>query len=359
MPHRSRLTCPLTTALVLLGACSFDSDGHSDAAPPPGPDPSASVLVRGSIVDIESGTPVDADLELRVEGIVPAPAVLVNGSNFSLEAPANSVFHIVSADSPDLRRSYNAAIEVGTDDIDTVELFAISERFLTGMADEFGLNKPVEVGVIVARALDAAGAPYAGLPGDAFDLPPNVAGPFFLDGNRQPDANLAQTSSSGFVVFFDVAPGLTSIASQQDADVAVSMPGAPVNADAVTFVSLRVDEAIDAALPETVSFSEHVLEALERRGCTNCHDGTRAGNDLGGLRLNGAPSRVYNELLREPSPIDQRARVDLESPAESLLLTLPAAEDPPDRHPFSTFSSDKDRDYALIYRWIQQGALRN
>ena len=59
--------------------------------------------------------------------------------------------------------------------------------------------------------------------------------------------------------------------------------------------------------------------------------------------------------------IDELAakRVDLAAPEMSLVLTMPSAENPPDRHPNVTYSGPNDRDYQLILVWIREGAKLN
>jgi hypothetical protein len=118
----------------------------------------------------------------------------------------------------------------------------------------------------------------------------------------------------------------------------------------------RLDPDSDIA---DVSFADDVAPIFERRGCVTCHDGNGIGKDLGGLHLNGAPDKMHKELVTEISANHGVVRVNLESPEQSLMLTLPSAEEPPDAHPVSTFASAEDEDYQLIYVWIAEGALKN
>ena len=68
---------------------------------------------------------------------------------------------------------------------------------------------------------------------------------------------------------------------------------------------------------------------------------------------------MHKELTEEVSGRHQVVRVNLAAPAESLMLTLPSKEDPPDVHPNSTFLSSSDPDYLTILGWIREGALDN
>ena len=77
------------------------------------------------------------------------------------------------------------------------------------------------------------------------------------------------------------------------------------------------------------------------------------------LMLDGGDNKVFREAAEEISITHGVARVDLEEPAASLLLTQPSAEDPADAHPNVTFLGAQDPDYLLILVWIQEGAQLN
>jgi hypothetical protein len=68
---------------------------------------------------------------------------------------------------------------------------------------------------------------------------------------------------------------------------------------------------------------------------------------------------MYKELAQEISPNHGTLRVDVNNPAQSLMLRMPGREDPPDAHPNVTFASADDPDYILIHAWISEGALEN
>ena len=98
---------------------------------------------------------------------------------------------------------------------------------------------------------------------------------------------------------------------------------------------------------------------FETRGCVNCHDGSGIGKDLGELHLNGEEQKMYRELAEEVSPTYGVLRVDRVTPLQSLVLTMPSREDPPDAHPNVTFAGPTDPDYLIILGWISEGALDN
>jgi hypothetical protein len=118
----------------------------------------------------------------------------------------------------------------------------------------------------------------------------------------------------------------------------------------------------DAAPPEPpsdVTFGSQVKPMFARRGCVPCHAGPGAGHTVGGLKLDGDDSNTYKELTQEISRTYHVARVSLDAPESSLLLTLPLLEDPPDSHPIAVFTSTSDPDYLLLLGWIRQGAPHN
>ena len=81
--------------------------------------------------------------------------------------------------------------------------------------------------------------------------------------------------------------------------------------------------------------------------------GERAGQGIGGLTLNGGS--VYRELITERP----NTRVQLATPENSLVLTMPSRETPPDRHPNIPFASGNDPDYLKLLVWIREGAKDN
>ncbi len=109
--------------------------------------------------------------------------------------------------------------------------------------------------------------------------------------------------------------------------------------------------------PGPVSFSADVLPVFERRGCVICH-ATGPGNDDGGLKLTGDATKIHDELAKELSLTYLSTRIDLATPAASLLLRMPLLEDPADAHPVAPFASTADADYVLLLAWITQGAPR-
>lgn len=346
--------------LVLAGALTLGACGGEESGDGVPPGEAASYDVSGSVLDLETGEAVAGSATVSLEGVSPTPTISINGSSFVIEdVPANSAFHLLAGSPPAYRATYNAAVEVAESDVSGVELYVVREEYLAQLATAFGVSPTSGTGVIIARAVDQSGVVFEGLPGTAFELPDSVQGPFFLDAALQPDPQRSATSASGFVVFFDVAPGVTALAAADGANHQIAMASSPVAAAAVTFATLTVVEGEVIPLPQNVSFSRDVAMVFENRGCVNCHDGGGIGKDLGGLHLNGAPEKMFKEITTEASPTYGVLRIDRNNPEASLLLTMPSFEDPADAHPFATFTGVDDPDYLIILAWIQQGALQN
>jgi hypothetical protein len=345
------LGCAL--ALALAGACGGDPGDGGDTAD----DGPSYYMATGTVLDFVSGEPLEV-ATVSTDGLVPAPTISVTGASFTIEnIPQHSVFHVLAGAPPSYRSTYNAPVTITTSDRDGVDVYAVSEDFLGGLATAFGVTGPTGA-VLLAQVTDDNGAPVAGIPGTAFALPDEIVGPYFLDADRQPDANLSATSASGWVAFFSVPAGLVSISAVADSGYTMSMADSPAANTAVTLASIQVVDG-EVVLPTNVSFLNDVSPIFISRGCVGCHDGGGIGKDLGGLHLNGAQEKMYREVAEEISPTYNTTRVNIQAPELSLLLTMPSREDPPDAHPNVTFASKDDPDYLIILAWITEGALKN
>ncbi len=348
----------MVAALVLVfGACEIGSgdDGNGD-----GDGDVTTYRVSGTVVDFVTGEALAGSATISVNGITPAPTVSVSGADFTIEGvPNNSVFNMLAGSPPEYRSTYNVATTVEADDVNGVTLSVVSEAYLSDLTSGFNVNIGAGSTILISQLIDESGIPQAGIPSSAFDLPPSVLGPFFLDENRQPSPNLNATSSSGFVVLFDVPTGLFSVAASVDSGYTMTMPESPTAATAATLAEIVVVQGEAPEIPVNVSFNNDVAPIFELRGCVNCHDGGGIGKDLGSLHLNGEDNKMYKELVLEMSPTHGVPRVDVLDPANSLMLTMPSREVPADNHPNITFASPTDPDYQIILAWITEGALKN
>jgi len=338
----------LLTCVVAATACGTDSSGGDDG--PLG----GSRTVTGTVVDFETGTTIAGAASISTSGVVPAPRVTTQGADFTIEGvPDNSTFQILAAVPPTHHSTFGPSVDVLTADISGVEVPVVSEDFLSGLATAFGVTPSATKGVLIAQLVDGAGQPKAGVPGGQIILPNSNGGPFFLDDNLSPDPNATSSSNSGYVVFFDVDPGIAELNPAAAPTVTLDMAASPINAGTVTLSTIAVtDGAPDT--PTNVSFKTTIVPIFSNRGCVACHSGGGIGKDLGGLKLDGPASQVYTELR-----VEDPTRVRLDEPELSLVLTMPSREDPPDTHPNVTFASKSDPDYVKILVWIEEGGLDN
>jgi hypothetical protein len=227
----------------------------------------------------------------------------------------------------------------------------VSEVFLEGLATAFNVTPSAAKGVLLAQLVDDNGDPTPGIPGGQLVVPGGVDGPFFLDADLAPDPGATATSTSGYVVFFEVDVGVVELGQAAAPTVTLAMPASPINAGTITLARI-VTTAGAPEVPVNVSFSNTIRPIFTARGCVACHSG--GWFDLGGLKLDGPPQQLYGELIEEDP-----TRVNTVDPTISLLLRMPAREDPADTHPNVTFASNSDPDYQKILVWISEGALDN
>jgi len=316
--------------------------------------------VSGTVVDFVSGEPVDGEASVAPANIETELHVSVSGASFEVTGvPPGSVFNLVAGASG-YRNTYSVAIEMGETDITDFEAQVVGTTYLEDLATAFGVQPTATKGVLIARAVDADRAPLAGIAAADLYLDGTMpqAGPFFLDANLQPDATADATSSSGYVVLFELDPGQVSLTAAPDAEIGVVMPVSPVSASAVTLAEVAVDVGGQVELPANISFSQDIMPIFSTRGCDNCHSGGGIGNKIGNLFLDGGAKKTYTEVVADISPTYGVPRVDLAAPENSLMLTVPGPTIVGD-HPATIFASTSDPDYLKLLVWIQEGALEN
>jgi hypothetical protein len=318
------------------------------------------LTVSGSVIGFDQAA-ISGSATIAVSGLNPPPTISVTGADFEISGVAPfSVFQILSGAPPEYRNTYEVATEVADEDVSGLEVRTVSETFLAELETTFGVTPAAGTGIVLGRAVGDDGSPRDGVEASVFEIggaaPP--AGPFFLDDANAPDAALTETSASGWVVFYDVPAGLVSFNAAMGSGVTVVAPESPVAANTVTITDLLVTDG-ELVIPVDVSFENDVVPIFAKRGCDVCHSGNSIGADLGDLALNSGLNKIYRELTEETSPTHGTVRVNLDVPAESILLTLPSFENPPDAHPNATFSSSADPDYLTILGWITEGAQQN
>lgn len=334
--------------LAVLAACGFDG---GDDGPPSGP-LGGSLMVAGNVVDFETGAAISGTASVSTSGLLGGPSVTTQGASFTITGiPENSAFQILAGAPPTHRSTFSSTVTVISDDLDGLTVPAVSEAYLARLATSFGVTPTAAKGVLFVRAVDGAGMPKANVASASFVLTGSV-GPKFLDANLNPLPAATATSASGWAVFFEVPIGVAALVPPGNATV--EMATSPINAGVVTLADATVTAGAQV-LPTNVSFATTVFPIFAARGCVACHSGGGPGKDLGGLHLDGGTNLAYREIVEERP----NTRVKLATPEQSLLLTFPSREDPPDRHPNNTFASATDRDYLKILVWIREGAKNN
>lgn len=360
------LSLSLSLSLSVFG-CGSDKDssgpGDDDGGPGDGADAGPEdigptyLTVTGTVADFATGEAIDIDPGITTTGLSPQPQVSLDGADFTLEnVLENSTFHII-ATAPEHVSTVAAAVTIAEENVDGVVGYVVSEAFVAAAAEAFEVE-PGTDGIVLARAVDDAGEPVAGIPADAFELAQEnpIAGPFFLDELMAPAPDLDATSESGWVVFFAVQPGLFAVTARDESGYVMDMPTSPIEASSATVAELVVTEG-EVELPTNISFATDVINVFETRGCADCHSGNGDGKDLANLTLDGGLNKIYMELM-DPAT-NPGMRVNITTAEESLILRMPSAEDPPDGHPTVVFASPNDPDYITLLTWIREGAQRD
>lgn len=333
-----------------------DAGVAPDGGPPPPPPPTLSVT--GTVIDFVTRAELTVSASVSPIDILPPPAVQVTGADFTLtDVAGNSIFRLLVG-AVGYRSTFSQPLQVAEADLSAVTVEAASAAFIADAAQQFGVTVAAGTGVVIARAVDQYGAPVEGVPAGAFyvnDAAP-VAGPYFLNAQRQPDDALTATSTSGYALFFNVSPGDVTISESPTSSFALASIAAPVDSDTATRLDVRA-EAGEFVLPVNVDFATDVIAVFENKGCADCHSGGGVGFDLGNLTLDASPNLIYNEVTSELSPNYGVARVNLADPEASLLLYVPTTG--PNIHPIQMFYGYSDPDYLTLLSWITDGAPRD
>jgi hypothetical protein len=331
---------------IVLAACDFNSDSSGPLG--------GALTVSGNVVDFQTGAALEVAASVTTSGLAPAPKVTSQGAAFTIESvPENSAFQILAGAPPTHRATFSQAVVVISDDVKDVKAPAVSEAFLASLASAFGVTPSAAKGVLFIHLVDGAGKSRAGV--TASNLLVAGAGlAHFLDVNLMPAPAATASSSSGWVVFFEVPVGVVSLGQPAATTMTLDMAVSPLNAGTVTIADAKVTDGA-AVLPTNVLFATQIVPIFQTRGCQNCHSGGGIGKDLGNLTLDGPASKIYKELVEERP----NTRVRVTSPETSLVLTMPSREDPPDGHPNVTFTGPRDPDYLKLLVWIREGAKLN
>jgi len=335
--------------LLLVLACVGCSDSLQSTEPIGG-----ALTVKGSVLDFETGAAVTGTPMLSTIGLTPEPMIVQSGASFTLSGvPEVSAFQLVAMMPPTYVPTVSPTIIAGKSDVSGARGYLVATNYLTALVNGFGVTTDSTRGVLLLHLLTPDGQPKPNIAGSNLVIA-GTSGPQFLDATMHA-STATVSSSSAWVVFFNVPAGTVTLGQAANATVTITMDTEPIGAAQVTVAEATVTDGAPAPLPTNVSFANDVFPIFTNRGCVGCHSGNGAGRDLGNLTLDGSTNLVYKELTGTEDP----ARVVLAMPEKSLVLTMPSAESPPDAHPNVTFRSPTDPDYEKILVWIREGAKDN
>ena len=334
----------MISAAIVFTGCSFSSDSVEPLG--------GSLSVKGQVVDFQTTAAVDVVTDVIVSGLSPLPEVSHDGAAFTIDAiPENSAFGVLAA--APMHHSTLSQVVVTTSSIDGVKLPVVSDAFIASLASGFGATPSAAKGIVLLHLIDATGKSAAGVAATNFTIA-GTNGPHFLDANMMAAATATSSTSSGWVVFFDVPPGLIGLSQGINVSVTIDMASLPAAGGVVTIAEGKVTAGAPV-LPSNVSFTAQVVPIFSARGCVACHSGGGIGKDQGNLTLAGSSNLIYKELVQERP----NTRVRVAAPETSLVLTMPSAEVPPDAHPNVTFTGPRDPDYLKLLVWIRECAKQN
>lgn len=354
-------------AVLATAACAGDPPDPSavdatgaDADPTDAP-PAATLQVSGKSKDYFTGATMQAVM-LTTEGMEPEAtgASDLMGDYTLPDVPAGSVFYVhATRDLYRLTRNLPVRVEGAS---------VMADQHLVSLADSrrqyvsLGLTPTAGTAVVFGHLVRNNGTPLEGVPLADIVLVDGLGaavgrGPYFFGAQGDLVSNATLATSTAFngrarVGFLDVPPGsytlkvtyTTGAGAPRTEDVAIvtTADGASI----ATTGNLPMDP-----MPGQRTFTTDVYPRLQTAangglGCANCHT---AGGPAAVLPYDLPVQMTYDAI---------RARmnvVNLLAPADSLLLTKPLYEDPPN-HPNATFLDVNDPDYLVFLQWITQGA---
>lgn len=339
----------------------MSTDAGVDGEPGIDAAPSVTFSVTGKAKDYFTGAAL-ADVALATEGMEPE----LTGSSDALgdytidQVPPGTVFY-VSASRLQFRATRSLPVRVDDAsvmaDVSVVSL-PDSRRQYTSL----GLTPTAGTAVVFADLRRNDGTPLEGvaladiLLVDAVDAPVGL-GPYFFGATGDLVANATLAVSTAFngrarVGFLDVPSGpvtlkvTSTIGAGPPITELVELVAAPDGATLGATGNLAMGPA-----PGARTFTADIYPRLQTAangglGCANCHTAGGAGAVL---QYDLPVQMAYDAIRARPGVVDTAA------PADSLLLTKPLYEDPPN-HPNATFLDMLDPDYLVVMEWITQGA---
>lgn len=338
-----------------------DVDGSADPA---------LLSVSGKTVDYFTSTPLES-VTLGTEGMTPAASGSSDATgNYELRVPPGSVFY-ASAARANYRPTRSAPIRVAGDSLVMTDLTLVSVNDSRRQYTSLGLTPTAGRAVLFGLLIRNNGMPLEGIPladitlVDAQQAPVGL-GPYFFGANGDLVSNATLAVSTAFagkarVGFLDVPPGTYTLKVTYTAGTGggggtpeIRTYEIPIEAIADGATLAMTGGGDDDMTPPAGArtFTLDVYPRLQKAangglGCANCHT---AGGVAAILQYDLPLADAYAAITGLPGVVNPAATA-----AQSLLLTKPLYEDPPN-HPNATFLTTLDPDYIVILEWIQQGA---
>jgi hypothetical protein len=369
--------------LIYVFALSFGAAACVGNAPPSGGDDVDAggdvdgtadpvlLSVQGKTVDYFTAAPLDT-VTLATEGMTPAASGSSDATgNYELRVPPGSVFY-ASATRANYRPTRSAPIRVTDQSLLATDLTLVSVNDSRRQYTSLGLTPTAGRAVLFGLLLRNNGTPLEGIPladitlVDAQQAPAGV-GPYFFGANGDLVSNATLAVSTAFggkarVGFLDVPPGTYTLKVKYTAGggggggtTEIRTYEIPVEAVADGATLAQSGGGDDDMTPPAGArtFTTDVYPRLQKAangglGCANCH--TNGGVAGAVLQFDLPVTEAFAAIGMRPGVVNPAATA-----AQSLLLTKPLYEDPPN-HPNATFLTTLDPDYIVILEWIQQGA---
>lgn len=367
-----RLPYALATFALLAAAaaagCAGEAPGMSvDAGGDDGGDdvdaaPALTFSVTGKAKDYFTGTAL-AQVAIATDGMQPELSGTTDSAgDYRLDGvPPGTVFY-VSTSRLQFRPTRNEPVRVETESI-TADQLVVSLPDSRRQYTTLNLTPTAGTAVLFADLRRNNGTPLEGVPlTDIVLVDPAGApvglGPYFFGPTGDLVANATLATSTAYngrarVGFLDVPPGpvVLKVTSTPPAG------GGPrteelqlvAAADGATLAATGSQGAGPGMMART--FTTDVYPRLQTAangglGCANCHTAGGAGAVL---QYDLPVQMAYDAIMARPNVVVTA------TPADSLLLTKPLYDDPPN-HPNATFLDMNDPDYIVFLQWIMQGA---
>jgi hypothetical protein len=327
--------------------------------------PVAGYSVGGVVEDYETQAPLASPphpISLQTRGLAAGRQAENDGcGRFALVGiPEGSVLFVLAtpADGAYLATA-NTVISVRGEGTRT-SLSVVSRDYRERQHAAADLGIAARATMVIVELEDERGAGLTGLPHDGIALlnaqnrrlglgPFNMSETGILPRGRAARATVADGRGRVRIAFLNAPAGVHRLV------VAATRDG---RLDRTATLVIAPEDGVGLAravlAPATAgrpAFAEDIYPMLQRvafggLGCASCHT---TGGTAGDLVLDVEVVTVHERLLRQPGV------VHLATPQESLLLTKPQFEDPPD-HPNATWLTDLDPNYRRILAWIRSGA---